>query len=158
MKKVISHQEKLEFYKKYNSPEFIKELSQDEEKFKVIGFWGLTSMTLLTVILLSFSYWFGFLMFPTVSFPFCMMAASFFSYKKKVANLTKNITYKDFIEMYKNGEWQQIAKEINTASQEISEKPKYYKPSIMTEIKNHGCSYVDEDKLLHKNDHDDLSV
>lgn len=157
MKKEISFKEKLEFYKKYNSPEFIKELSQDEEKFKVIGFWGLTTMSLITAILLSFSYWFGFLMFPTLAFPFCIMTASFFSYKKKVENLTKNITYKDFIEMCNNGEWQQLAKEVDKNSQQVNEKPKYYKTSIINEIKNHGCPY-DEDRLLHKNDHDDLSV
>ena len=141
MKKEISHKEKLEFYKKYNSEEFIKELKRDEDKYNKIGFNGLMILLLISVIGTFFCLWFAMLMLPCIDFPFCTMAVSFKSYKKKVDNLTPNITYKDFMKMYKNGEWQQLAKEVDNNLQ-VNEKPKYFKSSFLNEIKKFGIAKV----------------
>jgi hypothetical protein len=70
------------------------------------------------------------------------------------------MTYEKFIEMFDNGEWQQIVRELND---EFIVEQDYITidedhPSIIDELKKHDYLYLDEDKAFHDDNHDNFSL
>lgn len=158
IEKEISHKEKLEFYHKYNDEEFLAKLRQTEDKYAKIGFKFLQIFMIAAVVGGFFSLWLCLFMLPAIIVPFSMMIVSYKINKKRIDNLTENMTYKKFMEMFDNGEWQDIVKELNEQIPENREckfKTESH-PSIIQELKNHDCPYMDKDKSFHEDNHDDL--
>lgn len=156
MKKEISHEEKIEFYHKYNDKEFQKSLQTTEDKYAKVGFILLEIFLTLSVIGGFLTLWLWLSIIPAITCPLTTMAISHNKNKKRIDALTKNMTYKTFVKMFDNGEWENIVKELNDEVPRSQNETDHH-VSIVEELKNHDCSYFDSDKTL-ENNHDDLSL
>ena len=157
--KEISHEEKIEFYHKYNDEKFLKSLKDTEDKYAKIGFRFLQIFMILALVGGIFSLWLCLFMIPAIVVPFSMMIVSYRINKKRIDNLTPNMTLKKFMEMFDNGEWKEIVTELAEPTPNQAEckyKSKSY-PSIVKELKNHDCPYIDRDKVLHDDNHDNFT-
>jgi len=152
MKKRISHKEKLEFYKKFNSTEFNDKLDKMTGELVVKG---IVSFLVLSGISLFFGlatnplYFLG--LIPSVANCFIFGWFNKLFQKREISKLTPNIDYKDFKEMQESGEWYKLANEIHG----FDENSSYLKQPKISKIKNHtynddlefGDEVEDEDNL-----------
>ena len=113
MKKEISHQDKLSFYKKFHSEDFIKLYQSLEQRSAGYGFMISRVISMGAFIAGFFFPWF-FLIFMAVDAP--IMIGEINRHKKKkqlIESLVEGITYKDFVEMTENGEWAKLGIECS---------------------------------------------
>ena len=158
--KEISHEEKIEFYHKYNDEKFLATLRQTEDKCSKIGFRFLQIFFILAFVGGIFSLWLCLFMVPAMVVPMIMLGISYKINKKRIDNLTPNMTYKEFMKMFDNGEWKQIVQELNDQAANNKEDTPLNicpRPSMVKELKKQDCPYIDEDKALHPDNHDDFS-
>ena len=113
MKKEISHQDKLNFYKKFHSESFIKLYQSLEQRSAGYGFM-LTRVVSMGAFVAGFFFPWFFLVFLSVETPIMINEINRHKKKKKlIESLVEGITYNDFVEMTENGEWQQLGMELS---------------------------------------------
>ena len=112
MKKEITHQDKLNFYKKFHSEDFIKLYQSLEQRSAGYGFMLTRVLSTAAFIAGFFIPWF-FLVLLATDLP--ILVHDINRHKKRkllIESLVEGITYRDFVEMTENGEWQQLGAEL----------------------------------------------
>ena len=110
VKKQISNEEKLEFYKKYTDKEFLLELDKMQDKYFKIGHTAIKIFFSIGVIGMFFTPWIIFAFLPGFVIPIVCIHLSNKKHQEAVEKLTENITFDYFLEMVETGEWYEIAK------------------------------------------------
>jgi len=90
------------------------------------------------------SYWKGYLGYPSIAF---LMKTAIISYDEKVANLLKNIAWKDINQKFKNDFDKTLEFVLSSRSEEEKESLKNLVDKIESEIKVLDFSYLGKKKL-----------
>jgi len=147
MKKEISHEDKLEFYKKFNDEKFVTYYNNISDKYDKIGLVSLKiffSIALIGGIIIP---WLFLCAIPAFIVPLSTLFLSHHKHKRAINKLSKNITYKDYIEMLESGEWLRLAKEANydkiTKKQKMVNSSVKEKPIIRTKSTAFDETYLE---------------
>ena len=113
MKKEITHQDKLSFYKKFHSEDFIKLYQSLEQRSAGYGFMLTRVISLFAFVCGCFVPWFFLVLIPTELPAIVKEIQNYKQRKKLIESLVEGITYSDFIEMTQNGEWIELGIECS---------------------------------------------
>lgn len=117
MKKEITHEEKLEFYKNYNSEEFQSQYKNIKHNYNIDGF---TSNLILFCSAIALAF-INPVFLIGILYPIVISADEFLTIKKKerklIETINPNITYKDFKKLKHSYEWTLLGYEL-----EVKEK------------------------------------
>ena len=113
MKNNISHEEKLEFYRSYNSEEFQTKLAKIKNNLFPIGFISLKVFSVAAILFGIFNPWLLFLAVPGVVTPFTVIAIGNHQQKQLIESINPNIKYKDFLQLQNSEEWQLLSYELS---------------------------------------------
>ena len=124
MKKEISHEEKLEFYKKFHENDFNKKFDKVNGNLFKIGFVSLKVLSAIAIVGGLFNPWL--FLFIWTAFDILVTCLFIRDVRSNIAirGLSKNISYKDYRKMINSGEWNQLAHEYNSninTSQNVSQ-------------------------------------
>ena len=141
MNKNITRQEKLEFYKQYNSEEFQKRFKNCDKIYRILFFSSLPALTIASIILGCFNPWLFFCLVPALTVPFGFSALETSKRNKLIKEINKNFNDSDIYEMIESGEWSELAKEISEFQIKTNhKKPNEEKIADVKKIKNNNRS------------------
>lgn len=111
MKKEITQEEKIQFYKFFNEEETQKELLKiDEDTFKISFFSSMIGFG-IAILSIAFSSWLFFLVLPIFAVTSTALAKRHTRKKELIENLTENITYRDYKKIRKY-DWLKLARTV----------------------------------------------
>ena len=119
MKKEVTHDKKLEFYKKYNSKSFQDKLNKTYEKFRKIFISSFFMGIPTTLVLGLINPWLFFCIIPIFAVPLTSTVIESAQIKKLVLKLDGDITYDDVLAMIESGEWTMLGYELNAKEMNI---------------------------------------
>ena len=126
MKKEISKEEKLEFFKKFHEKEFHEKYREIDKLLYPIGFGCLKAFSIIGVLgSIILSPWLALCFIPAFITPTVAVLISESKRKKAIESLTENISYGDFKKIHNSDEWKQLAEEhCDRISKELHEERK----------------------------------
>jgi len=124
MKKEISHEEKLQFYKQYNSDEFQMKLQKITSDLFPIGYLGLKIGFIAAILGGLINLWLLLLVIPGVITQLATVVLSTIKQKKLIETINTNIKYKDFLKLRCSYEWTLLGYELEAKEKLAKEEEK----------------------------------
>lgn len=137
MEKEVSHDKKLEFYKKYNSKSFQDKMNKIYDKFRKIFLSSFFIGIPITLVLGLINPWLFFSVIPALAVPLTTTAIESAKIRKLVLELDGDITHNDVLVMIESGEWTMLGYELNAKGKNVQHYAK-------------GSELVVEEKAINK--------
>ncbi len=135
MKNEITHEEKLDFYKKFTENKLQSKLDSISTQTARIGIHSTAISLMISCACGIINPWLFFLLIPSSFLPIIFLKVSSFLQNKEIQKLNKNFTIKTLEDMKKTTEWYLLGREANAQqlkfqnSNENSQK-KYNKRNV----------------------------
>ena len=113
MENNITHQEKLDFYKKYYSKDIQTKIHKYDKIFKSLIVSTFVGLPTIAIIAGFFIPWCFLGLLPAVAIPLTILSIDAKKYEKILQSINPNITSNDMYEMLETGEWKRLGQEIS---------------------------------------------
>jgi len=150
MKKEITHDEKLKFYKQYTNKEFQEELNKTYKVTRPLFIATITALPITAIVLGIFNPWMFLGLIPAFTLPFGFSALETYKRNKKIGELNKNFNDGVIYEMMETGEWQKLGYELSAKEMKnhhyVQDVPFFAEEKIVNRPRSlNVCIIKDED-------------